>query len=125
MKKAVAGYRSRMEEAKLNNLIDDISSKAVVGAQKVISALNQDRVRELVLSPDLNLIGFSCPEKHYFAVEKPDEDKCPYCDKELIEENYLENDLIEHAFLHGAEIFHIVENRGKFKNQNVGAFLRY
>ncbi len=122
---ALSLSRKIEENNKINELINNIGKKAVIGLSEVNEALMNGNIKELVVSDDFHVSGYTCPDRHYITLAGSEGKKCDYCGKVLEKEQYLEDEITDEAFLQGSEVFSIKEEKEKFSKYKIGAFLRF
>jgi len=122
----IAEYRENKEKIKVTELLNSHAhNKAVLGIEPVLDALMAGKVRLLVLTEDFHAEGYACPEGHFSTITLPENRMCSICNKELKEQPFLEDQIIEEALAQRAEIFHIVRKKDMLADYKIGAFLRY
>jgi peptide subunit release factor 1 (eRF1) len=123
---AIAKYRERKEGAKIAELMDSHAhNKAVLGVGPVLDVLRAGNVRQLILTDDFHVEGYVCPENHSSSMDPSENGKCALCGKELIQQSFLEDHIIQDALAQRAEIFHILRQRNMLANYKIGALLRF
>lgn len=123
---AVEIYRKDMEHKKIEKLLAmQAYHKAVHGLDAVLSELEMNNIRELVITSDFHAEGYACPERHLIELESQPQAECPYCHKALRKEPFLEDELKEAVFLRKGLIFHIFHFPGAEDFPKIGAFLRH
>lgn len=126
LKKALDRYRKQKEIEKINRLLNLFShKKAVLGLNLVIDAFMRGNVREVVLNNDFHSQGYICPQKHFMVAGKGRKGKCIYCGTLLRPEPFLEEEIVEEAYVQKAGIFNIVQAKEQFKKYKIGAVLRF
>ena len=118
--------KENKEKAKITELLNSHAhNKAVLGVEPVLDALMTGKVRLLILTDDFHAEGYTCTEDHFLAITLPENRKCSFCGKELIQQPFLEDHIIEEAFAQRAEIFHILRQKEMLADYKIGAILRF
>jgi hypothetical protein len=95
---------------------------AVVGSEDVVLALNEGRVRRLVVDADLARAGWRCDGCE--ALGTTDAETCPWCGGALRTVLDLREALVARALGQGAEVEVVAPSRKLRSYEAVGAFLR-
>lgn len=95
----------------------------VLGPDDVVSAVNQGRVRRLVLEEDFHRAGWRCGACGALGATDGDE-TCPYCGGELNAANHLEEELVARTLAEGGEIEVVAHTNKLHSYRGVGALLR-
>ena len=124
--KVVAAYRREREKNKISELFDGITQNTTaLGTNSVLEALSAGSVRELICADDFHISGYVCPERHFFTVSPTAGLKCIHCGRVLRRRAFLEDEIIDEAFVQRAKIFHIFYEKHSLKKHGIAAFLRF
>lgn len=117
------------EQDNLNNaidkLIDDLEPRGfgVLGLKKIIDSLMANNIKTLIFMEDYIARGYTCPACGYITLKL--QEKCPYCDNELIHLNDIIDEIVESALNQGSEVLPVKENEKLKRHGKIGAVLRY
>jgi release factor family 10 len=101
--------RKREEEAALGELgFYQGHQRLAAGLEMVLSAADLFLMRQLFVSEDLSGTGFICHDHHFLAL-KPG--TCPFDNRPLEEAEYLLDELIEMARLHGVDVMVVTQRK--------------
>jgi len=122
----IAEYRANKEKTKITELLNSHAhNRAVLGVEPVLDSLMAGNVRQLILTDDFHAEGYVCPEGHFSTITLPQNRMCSICSKELKEQPFLEDHIIEGAFAQRAEVFHILRQKDMLADHKIGALLRF
>ncbi|MDD5659678.1 MAG: hypothetical protein PHR39_06700 [Actinomycetota bacterium] len=109
----------------IDKLIDDLEPRGfgVLGLKKIIDSLMANNIKTLIFMEDYIARGYTCPACGYITLKL--QEKCPYCDNELIHLNDIIDEIVESALNQGSEVLPVKENEKLKKHGKIGAVLRY
>ena len=112
-----------------SNLVQEMTAGAekgtgaVVGIGKTLDAVNQDRVRTLILLEGYKFAGFRCEGCNFLTVDLKGE--CAACGKKGVWVNDVVELAVSNVLRHGGDVEVIHVNEALEKAGKIGALLRY
>ena len=122
--------RAEHEKEAERRVIEDVIGEAlrgglgVLGPSDVVLALNQGRVRKLVLEDDFRLTGWRCDNCDALGANSESAELCPYCGGDLRALRHLEEALVVRTLAEGGEVELVAHANKLHSYRGVGAFLR-
>jgi len=96
---------------------------AVLGMGKTLDAVNQDRVRTLLILEGFKFAGFRCESCHFLNVDLSG--ACPACGAKCLWVNDVVELAVSDVLRHGGDVEVIHSNEDLEKAGKIGALLRY
>lgn len=122
----VIEYEKNKEKETVDALITGTmkNKNAVLGLEDVLSAIQLQKVMELVFLKDLKRSGYSCNSCGFLTVQKVE--SCPYCKGGMDMVDYIVDLAGEKAIEQGARVDVLIEDDERLRGAGgIGAFLRF
>ena len=118
-------YEKKNETEDIEALITTAmkNENAVLGIENVLSALQEGRIRKLIMLKEYKQTGVSCAQCGYLTIQGIS--SCPYCKGDMHNANYLVDMIAQKAVEQGAFVEVASENKKLQDAGGIGAFLRF
>jgi len=118
-------YEKKNETEDIDALITTAmkNEHAVLGIENVLSALQEGRIRKLIMLKEYKQSGVSCAKCGYLTVQVIS--ACPYCKGDMQNAHYMVDMIAQKAVEQGAFVEVASENKKLQDAGGIGAFLRF